>query len=199
MLSRRELIGKAAVGAAAALAVGGVVGTAVAATRPLRNPTDGPADATDGPADATDAPEPHAEAAGVSAPAPWELLAPFGAGSVVAYDWKLVDLTPVRDGSTVVTLQNPRGRSHRVHICRNDGSPQGLVYTRRLDLVVMNQGYGDLETEEHFGQAVAKLANAMAANETKVSDGVFAALQPHTERVERFAAAQGASADGKLR
>ncbi|MEO6027420.1 MAG: hypothetical protein ABIR79_11190 [Candidatus Binatia bacterium] len=195
MLSRRELIGKAAVGAAAALAVGGVVGTAVAATRPLRNPTDGPGDATD----ATDAPEPHAEAAGISAPAPWELLAPFGAGSEVAHGWKLVDLTPVRDGSTVVTLQNPRGRSHRVHICRNDGSPQGLVYTRRVDLVVMNQGYGDLATEEQFGQAVAKLANAMAANEAKVSDGIFAALQPHTERVQRFTAAQGASADGKLR
>ena len=53
----------------------------------------------------------------------------------------------------------------------------------------MNQGYGDLPTEEHFGQAVAELAHAVAANEAKVPDGVFADLLPHTERVQRFAAA----------
>src|SRR5436190_22384016 len=44
MLSRRDLIGKAAVGAAAALAVGTVVGTGIAATRPLRDATDDPVD-----------------------------------------------------------------------------------------------------------------------------------------------------------
>jgi hypothetical protein len=73
------------------------------------------------------------------------------------------------------------------------------VYTRRVDLVVMNQGYGDLPTEEHFGQAVAALARAVAANEGRVADGVFAALVPHRERVARFAAASDASADGRLR
>ena len=46
------------------------------------------------------------------------------------------------DGSCVLTLQNARGRAHRVHLCRNDGQPQGLVYTRRFDLVVMNGGAG---------------------------------------------------------
>lgn len=203
MLSRRELIGKAAVGAVAALAVGGV-GTAVAATRPLRDPTDDLVGDRDGQAPAGDrdgpnALEPHTDAAGNSAPAPWELVAPFGAGAVVAHDWQLVDLTPVRDGSAVVTLQNERGRAYRVHLCRNDGSPQGLVYTRRVDLVVMNQGYGELPTEEHLGQAVAALAHAVAANEATVADGVFADLLPHRERVERFAAADGPLADGKLR
>jgi hypothetical protein len=204
MLSRRELIGKAAVGAAAALAVGGVVGTAVAATRPLRGLTDDPGDATDAPggAQAQAGPPtaaPRTDAAVSAAPPPWELLAPFGAGSAVAHGWRLVDLTPVRDGSTVVTLQNQRERSHRVHLCRNDGSPQGIVYTRRVDLVVMNQGYGDLPTEEPLGQAVAELAHAVAANEATVPDSVFADLLPHTARVQRFAAADGPSADGKLR
>jgi hypothetical protein len=209
MLSRRELIGKAAVGAAAALAVGGVVGTAAAATRPLRDPTDDRAGDRDGP-DATDdtagdpagakAAMPGAdEAAENAAPPPWALLAPFGAGAVVAHGWRLVDVTPVRDGAAVVTLQNTRGRAHRVHLCRNDGSPQGVVYTRRVDLVVMNQGYGDLPTEEHLGQAVAELAHAVAANEAAVADGVFAHLLPHTERVRRFAAADEALADGRLR
>jgi hypothetical protein len=201
MLSRRDLIAKAAVGAAAALAVG-AVGTGVAATRPLRDPTDdsdGPTADPAGDRDGQNAVEPRTEAAVISTPPPWDLVAPFGAGSVVAHGWRLVDLSAVRDGSAVVTLQNERGRSHRVHLCRNDGSPQGLVYTRRVDLVVMNQGYGDLPTEEHFGQAVAELAHVVAANEAKVQDGVFADLLPHTERVRRFASAEGPSADGKLR
>jgi hypothetical protein len=198
MLSRRDLIGKAAVGAAAALAVG-AVGTGLAATRPLRDPTDDRAG--DGGADGAEHPDAQSAAAAAesAAPAPWELVAPYAAGSVVAYGWRLVDLTPVRDGSAVVTLVNPRGRAHRVHLCRNDGHPQGLVYTRRVDLVVMNQGYGDLPTEEHLGQAVAALAHAVAANEAGVADGVFAALLPHAARVQRFAAVAGPSADGKLR
>jgi hypothetical protein len=135
----------------------------------------------------------------IASPPPWDLVAPFGAGAVVAHGWRLVDVSAVRDGSAVVTLQNARGRSHRVHLCRNDGSPAGVVYTRRVDLVVMNQGYGDLPTEEHLGQAVAALAHAVAANEATMPDGVFAELLPHGERVRRFAAADGPLADGKLR
>ena len=200
MLSRRELIGKAAVGAAAAVAVGGAVGTAMAATRPRRDseepehpdaaesPGNGPADKVGPPRASTDA-----------APPPWALLAPYRAEAVVAHDWRLVDLTPVRDGSAVVTLANPRGRAHRIHLCRNDGHPQGLIYTRRIDLVAMNQGYGELPTDEHFGQAVAALAHAIAANEGAMTDDVFAALVPHAERVGRYAMAGDASADGKLR
>lgn len=201
MLSRRDLIGKVAVGAAAAV----VVGTArpgVAATRPLRDATDAPGDAPDAPASARDgqpAPELQAETAVNAAPPPWELVAPFGAGAVIAHGWHLADLTPVQDGSAVVTLQNERGHAHRIHLCRNDGRPQGLVSTPRVDLVVMNQGYGELPTEEHLGQAVAALARAVAANEATVADGVFAELLPHTERVQRFAAVEGPSADGKLR
>jgi len=202
MLTRRDLIAKAAVGAAAAVAVG-AVRTGFAATRPLGDPTTDPAtpdrtakeDAPNAPAAKPDAPAPQTDAA----PPPWGLVAPFTAGAVVAHGWRLVDLSPVRDGSTVVTLQNSRGRAHRVHLCRNAGSPQGLVYTRRIDLVVMNQGYGDLPTEEHFGQAVAKLAHAVAANEAAMADEVFAALLPHAARVERFAAVVDASADGRLR
>jgi hypothetical protein len=143
--------------------------------------------------------EPGADAAVSAAPPPWALVAPFGAGAEVAHGWCLVDLTPVRDGSAVATLQNARGRAHRIHLCRNDGSPQGIVYTRQVDLVVMNQGYGELPTEEHLGQAVAALAHAVAANEATVADGVFAELLPHRERVQRFAAVEGPLADGKLR
>ena len=197
MLSRRELIGKTAVGAAAALTVS-AAGLRVASARGVPAATDQPA----GDRDRRNAVPPPAEpppAASVvsSSPPPWELLSPLVAGSVVGHGWRLVGLGPVEDGSCVVTLQNRRGRSHRVHLCRNDGNPQGIVYTRRVDLVVMNEGYGDLPTEERLAQAVAELAHVIAANEATVPDRV-AELLPHAERLRRFAAA-APPAGGKLR
>jgi len=199
MLSRRELIGKAAVGAAAAVAVSA---TGVAAARALHgaadDPKGGPADDRDGRnAVLPRAEPPPADSAAISAPPPWDLLSPLVAGSVVGHGWRLVDLGPVQDGSCVVTLQNRRGRAHRVHLCRNDGKPQGIIYTRRVDLVVMNEGYGDLPTEERLAQAVAKLAHVIAANEARVP-GRVTELLPHAERLRRFAAA-APPAGGKLR
>ena len=204
MLSRRELIGKAAVGAALAVSA---AGTGVAAARALHAATDdrtgGPADDRDGrnavppPAVPPPAVPPPADSVAISSPPPWDLLSPLVAGSVVGHGWRLVDLGPVEDGSCVVTLQNRRGRSHRVHLCRNDGNPQGIIYTRRVDLVVMNEGYGDLPTEERLAQAVAELAHVIAANEATVPDRV-AELLPHAERLRRFAAA-APPAGGKLR
>ena len=64
----------------------------------------------------------------------------------------------------------------------------------------MNEGHGDLPTEEGLAQAVAELAHVVAANEAKMPDRFFADLLPHGERVQRFAAADGTPAlDGKLR
>ncbi len=197
MLSRRELIGKTAVGAAAALTVS-AAGLRVASARSVPAATDYPADDRDGRnAVPPPAEPPPADAGAISSPPPWDLVSPLVAGSMVAHGWRLVALGPVEDGSCVVTLQNRRGRSHRVHLCRNDGNPQGIVYTRRVDLVVMNEGYGDLPTEERLGQAVAELAHVIATNEAMVPDGV-AELLPHAERLRRFAAA-APPAGGKLR
>src|SRR5438034_2107209 len=165
MLSRRELIGKTAVGAAAALTVS-AAGLRVASARGVPAATDQPAGDRDRRnAVAPAAEPPPADAEAISSPPPWDLLSPLVAGSMVGHGWRLVGLGPVEDGSSVVTLQNRRGRSHRVHLCRNDGNPQGIVYTRRVDLVVMNEGYGDLSTEERLAQAVAALAHVIAAKE----------------------------------
>jgi hypothetical protein len=133
---------------------------------------------------------PVGEANTASAPPPWELVRPLTAGGLVARGWRLAELGPVQHGACVATLVNARGRSHRVHICRNDGTPRGLVYTRRLDLVVMNGGRSDLPTEEGFAQAVARLAHVVAKNERRVAADVLAEFLPHTERIERFAGAQ---------
>jgi len=197
MLSRRELIGKTAVGAAAALTVS-AAGLRVASARSVAA-TDYPADDRDGRnAVPPPAEPPPADAGAISSPPPWDLVSPLVAGSMVAHGWRLVALGPVEDGSCVVTLQNRRGRSHRVHLCRNDGNPQGIVYTRRVDLVVMNEGYRDLPTEERLAQAVAALAHVIADNEATVPDRCLAELLPHAERLRRFAAA-APPAGGKLR
>ena len=197
MLSRRELIGKAAVGAAAAVAVS-AARTGVASARAVPAATNDPADDRDGRnAVPPRAEPPPADSVAISSPPPWDLLSPLVAGSVVGHGWRLVDLSPVQHGSCVVTLRNRRGRSHRVHLCRNDGNPQGIVYTRRVDLVVMNEGYGDLPTEERLAQAVAELAHVIATNEATARDRV-AELLPHAERLRRFAAA-APPAGGKLR
>jgi hypothetical protein len=197
MLSRRELIGKAAVGAGAAALAVGAARTTVASTGAVHAPNAVRDDTSllEKPAGGESTPS----AAVAVIPPPWGLVSPLAVGSVVADGWRLAALGPVQDGSCVVTLQNEQGRSRRVHLCRNDGSPQGIVYTRRVDLVVMNEGGGDLPTEEKLAQAVAGVAHAVAANERHAPEGLFTELLPHAERLRRFASAEGAYADGKLR
>src|SRR5437870_9398949 len=130
MLSRRELIGKAALGAAAAVAVS-AARTGVASARAVPAATNDPADGRDARNAVLPPADPPPAASVASSPPPWELLSPLGAGSVVGHGWRLVDLSPGQHGAGVGTWRNRRGRSHRVHLCRNDGSPQGITYTRR--------------------------------------------------------------------
>ena len=200
MLSRRDLVGKLAVGAAgvALVASGTRVGAAVSPSS-----DDGQPGATEVPpseapngdelrkaAEAALAPAEDVSVGLEQGPPPWELLAPLKLGSTVAYDWRVANLSGPVNGACILTLQNGRGREQRVHLSRNDGTPQGLVYTRRLDLVVMNGGRGDLGTEENMAQAVAALAHVIAANEGRSENAAaIDALLPHTERLRQFSAA----------
>src|SRR5262245_25338478 len=134
MLSRRELIGKAAVGATAALTLS-AARTGLASVQALQDVTADPAgnsgptaDSADGraPVDVTagdgagrnSTETPAADPVVVLPPPPWALLSPLVAGALVGHGWRLSDLSPVQDGSCVVTLENERGRAHRVHLCR---------------------------------------------------------------------------------
>ncbi len=180
MLSRRAFVGRLAAGAAAVSAGAAAVGRASALVREPENPAARPAER-----DAARLEPPVAAPTEVSAPPPWELLAPLRAGATVGEGWQVTGLSPVVHGAAVLTLADARGRIARVHVCRNDGTPQGLVYTEALDFVVMNGGAGDVPTNEGLAQAVAAVAHAAAANERRVA--AVAALQPHAERLERFA------------
>ena len=200
MLSRRELVSKLAVGAAGAgVVLAARLGRANAALArgDAHTPT-GSEHGAERPAPAAEAPGAQAPAhemividstppATLSAPPPWELLHPLRLGSEAAHGWRVAELTGAVDGTCVLTLRNERGRTHRVHLCRNAGRPQGLVYTERFDLVVMNGGQGDLPTEECLAQAVAEVAHVLAANEHDWrKEPLVAALLPQEERVRRF-------------
>ena len=199
MLSRRDVVGKLAAGTAA-VCVAGVAGASVAkaATKATRL---GEREARLGPSSKEPADHPAAStsnlqivdaapAATLSAPPPWELVRPLAMGSAVAQGWRVAGLTGVVDGSCVLTLESEQGRTQRVHLCRNQGNAQGLVYTKRFDLVVMNGGQGSLPTDEGFARAVAAVAHVLAANEgERQHEPVVAALLPHAQRVEQFASA----------
>jgi len=121
---------------------------------------------------------------------PWELLHPLSKGSVVTPGWQLVELSEVADGACVLTVRNSRGRAYRVHLCRNDGRPHGLVHTDRFDLLVMNGGQGDQPTDEGLAQTLAAIGHVLAANEhERRHAAVLAALLPHAERVQLLASA----------
>ena len=192
-LSRRVFVGQLAAGAAVTLAAG--AGTARALTR--REASSGAARSQDltgnPPLDvAVDHPHDVVEGADPGGTPPMELLRPLTIGSSVAGGWRVAELSGVRNGSCVLTLQNEKGRTHRVHVCRNDGRPQGLIHTERLDLFVMNGGQGDLPTEEGLAQAVAEVAHVLAANEEeRRHEPVMASLMSQAERVQRFAGAAG--------
>jgi hypothetical protein len=204
MLSRRELVGRLTAGAAVTVAwASGAARASIPRVEKIAPEIPGAGDA--GLALATEALEASPPAlaqrldggpsAAITSP-PWELLRPLALGAVVAHGWRVAELSTVEDGACVLTLRNGRGRAHRVHLCRNDGHPQGLVYTEKVDLVVMNGGQGDLPTEEGLAQAVADVAHVLAANEgRRRHGGVITALLPQAERLRRFAG----SGSGRLR
>lgn len=188
-VSRRAFVGKLTTGAAGAAVAVSLARSASALSSVGKGAADASADvlgetsAVSG-GDKFDAP---ISATTTAAPPPWHLLLPLRAGTTLTSEWSVVDLSGIVGGACVLTLGNRHGREHRVHICRNGGTPQGLVYTEKFDLVVMNGGRGDLPTEEDLGHAVAAVAHAIAANE--VRDVEIAGLLPQTEREERFGAA----------
>ena len=180
MLSRRTFVGRLAASAAVAGAVSTIGSRAGAATPPATGQSGEPQAAPG----ANNAPVLAAESAG---PPPWELVAPLSAGAALGHGWQVAELSPVQAGSCVLTLQNERGRTHRIHLCRNAGTPAGLVHTTEVDLLVMNGGSGELPTDEGLAQAVATVAHAVARNES-AARVAQAGLLAHAERVARYGA-----------
>ena len=179
MLSRRTFVGRLAAGAAVAGAVTTIGTRASARTSAAAEQSASASDDARTASASSDA----APSDAPSAPAPWELLAPLTAGAALGHGWQVAALSGVEAGSCVLTLQHASGRTQRVHVCRHDGRPAGVVYTDTLDLLVMNDGAGETPTDEGLAQAVATVAHAVARN----AGAAPAELLAHAERLERFA------------
>jgi hypothetical protein len=89
---------------------------------------------------------------------PWPLLAPVAAGSYLGSGWRVRNLSRVREGAAVLSLSRGSGERAEVHVCRRSGLPRGLAHTAQLDLLLMNDGDGDLPTPESLGRAVKTVA-----------------------------------------
>ncbi len=185
-LSRRAFVGKVTAGAAGgALAVSLGARAASALSVAPDNKHEAPGEAPV--AVAHSQPEMPLQVITETAPAPWEIVRPLRNGASLVGGWHLKDLSGVVGGACVLTLANDHGREQRVHLCRNDGAPRGIVYTDRFDMVAMNGGSGDLPTEESFGQSVGALAHVIAANENGRVE--LPGLLSQRDREERFAGA----------
>lgn len=120
--------------------------------------------------------------------APWWLVDPLGPGAAVGRGWVLADLSPVRQGAAVFTLQHRDGRQARVHLCARQGRPVGLAHTGLFDLVLMDGGTGQQPTDEHLGRAVIALARRVRRHELRDHANLKTAsrLLGHDERASLY-------------
>jgi len=158
MQSRRKIMQTLA-----ATTAGAVVGTPVAAAKPLGE-TDHYA-------------------------APWWLLAPLQEGEHLEDRWILHSLSPIKEGASVLTLQ--RGStSLRIHICLHDGAPKGLAYSELFDLIVMDHGRGVRAVPEDLSPTLLFLSDIIRENEwndvpNHRLDGINR-MMTHADRVRAF-------------
>jgi hypothetical protein len=109
-------------------------------------------------------------------PAPWELIAPYRAGSPVALGWRVADLAAVERGAAMLRLSHEGGAEARVAICRNAGQPRGVAYTEELDFILMNGGRGESPTAEDLGRVLVSMAELLRGRD-------LGGLLTHAERL----------------
>lgn len=103
---------------------------------------------------------------------PWWLIAPLTAGSNLAYGWYVGGLGEVTRGAAVLTLKHSSGRQVRVHLCGYDSEPRGVAYTGMVDMVLMDGGFGDSQTDEDVGRIILGIAQNIANNEINSAESL---------------------------
>jgi hypothetical protein len=119
---------------------------------------------------------------------PWWLLAPAGKGASLARGWYIEDLSPVRQGASVLTVAHSSGHRARLHVCLHEGNPRGMAHTALLDLVLMDGGAGDKRTNEELGRVLLGLARRIADNELDENGDLWsvAFMTTHSERLANY-------------
>lgn len=168
MESRRVLLQKLGLGAAAASVGLGASGAARAEqARRLRAFAEGAA-----PADP-----------------PWWLVTPLQTDTRLSDGWVLRDLSPVERGAAVLSLEHRSGATAALHLCAHGGQPRGLASTRLFDLVLMDGGQGDQPTHPGLARVITSLARRIRRNELAAADAGLDSVSrmlSHDERVALY-------------
>ena len=129
-------------------------------------------------------------ASGGHGDAPWCLMYPVDKGMCVGKGWAVADLSPVKDGASVLTLEHSVHGSARVHICARRGESVGLTHSNLLDFVLMDGGDGDKRTQENLGRIIVGIAKRVSKNELGAVDAgtidAMSRMLTHEERMALF-------------
>jgi len=121
---------------------------------------------------------------------PWCLIAPLTKGSNVGKGWRIKDLSALQAGASILTLQHPSRGTARIHICARRGGGHGLTHTHLLDLILMDGGAGDLQTQEGLARVVTGIGKRIAKNELGAVDeetlDAMSRMLTHKERMAIF-------------
>jgi len=135
----------------------------------------------------TDSPESKLAVARAETPAPWELFSPIERGQEIAHGWSIAGLSGSVAGAYNMRLANADGRATNVHICLKDEFSSGVAQSEMLDLVIMNGGESNRDSEEDLALVLNSLAETISANEMLLSADSFSALMSHEDRVSTYA------------
>ncbi len=127
-------------------------------------------------------------AQGDAAAPPWWLLAPLAAGDAIGGGWRLLSLSAVTRGAAVLTVRHHSGQSASIHLCAWQDRPRGLAHSALLDLLLMDGGDGEHQTDEGLGRALMGLAKRIQRNEIEAAADIapLARMLTHTERVALY-------------
>ncbi len=116
------------------------------------------------------------------------LIAPLARGSAIGHGWTIASLSSPERGAVILRLVHESLSPVQVHLCAHRGSPRGVVSSHFLDFIVMDGGQGDRPTQESLGRALMVLAKTVRANElrTQADPALLGSLLTHGERIDRF-------------
>jgi len=126
--------------------------------------------------------------------APWWLIEPLAPGEHLGAGWRVLSLTPVRQGAAVMTIRHPYEGTLPIHICTHDGAPRGYASSELFDLIVMDKGHGHGVVSPELGAVFNHIADQIRSNELR--EGPSARLEDiqtmmtHPERVRAFGSPQ---------
>lgn len=122
--------------------------------------------------------------------APWWLLQPLEAGARLSGGWHLASLSAVERGAAIIALEHAHKGQRNVHLCAHGGRPQGVAFTRLFDLILMDGGQGDRPTDPSVGKVLVHLARRIRKHELS-RQGELAQVTrmlTHGERVALYGA-----------